>query len=128
MKYVWIAAHEFTYPKRLMYRVLGVSKSGYSAWRTRGESKPARDDALAKLIKQIYEEDRHRSGSPRIHARLQQRGRRHSVKRMARLMAEQGLFARNPRKSRSMTKANPAHQHAPNPLNREFTAVQPYRK
>ena len=75
-----------------MCRVLGVSRSGYYAWRKRPPSKRDQKDAmLTKRIRQIHENSRGTYGSPRVHAALQAEGVRVAKKRVARLMKEAGL-------------------------------------
>ena len=54
--------------------------------------------------------------------------RKHSSKRVARLMTESGLKAGKKRRKRSTTQADEAHVHAANLLNREFSAEAPNRK
>lgn len=129
MRYAFIAEHEGRHQVKRMCRVMRVSSSGYYAWRARPQSMHDRvDDELAELIKDVFEAERKRYGSPRIRARLQRMGHRHSRKRIARLMAKNGLFARKKRRGKSTTKANPNHVHAANLLNREFSADAPNRK
>ena len=75
-----------------MCRVLGVSTSGYHAWRQRPLSQRARADAaLSARIAEIHMHSRWTYGSPRIHAELQEEGVRCSRKRVARLMRKAGI-------------------------------------
>lgn len=54
-----------------MCRVLGVSTSGYYAWRNRELSARAQEDAeLSRLIVEIHQASRGTYGAPRIHAEL----------------------------------------------------------
>ena len=54
-----------------MCRVLGVSPSGYYAWRGRGRSpRVKRDEELRGTIRAIHEESRGTYGVPRVHAEL----------------------------------------------------------
>jgi hypothetical protein len=72
--------------------LLKVSRSAYYAARRDEPSGRQRDDAeLAGRIKAVHEESKGRYGAPRVHARLAAEGRRHSRKRVARLMRAQGL-------------------------------------
>lgn len=129
MKYGFIQEHEAEYRVRVMCRVMRVSASGYYGWRKRKPSQQAQGDAeLLKDIRSIYEEGRRKYGSPKVWERLRQQGKRHSRKRVARLMKEAGLVGRKKKRSRGTTKANPRHQPSENLLNREFTADGPNRK
>ncbi len=70
-----------------MCRMLGVSPSGYYAWRNRGRSvRTTADDALKERIGAIHERSRGTYGAPRIHAELLAQGVRVGRKRVARLM------------------------------------------
>jgi len=76
----------------LLCTQLGVSRSGYSAWKERPESK--REQADRELAEQggaVHPHSRGTYGSPRVHAELRARGRKVSRKRVARLMSQQGL-------------------------------------
>ncbi len=75
-----------------MARVLGVSESGYHAWRGRVASARAIEDKmLLKRVRTVHATSRETYGSPRIHAELRATGSRHGRKRIARLMRDAGL-------------------------------------
>ena len=129
MKYGFIQEHAEAYPVRVMCKVMSVSASGYYDWVERAPSQHTQDDAeLLKQIQTIYQEGRRKYGSPKVHKRLGQQGRRHGHKRVARLMREAGLYGRKQKRYRGTTKANPSHVPSENVLNREFTANAPNRK
>jgi putative transposase len=129
VKYGFIAEHEARFGVSEMCSVLGVSRSGYYDWSARPESHHATQDReLLDVITEVFNQERKKYGSPRILQRLRALGRRHSGKRIARLMAQNGLFARKKKRRVITTRANPTHQHAPNLLNREFSVDQPNRK
>lgn len=129
MKYSFILQRSQHYPIRELCRVMDVSPSGYYTWCGRGESEHALDDErLLEDIRRIHDQGRGTYGSPKIWRKLIELGQRHSRKRVARLMAENGLFGRKRRRFVVTTKANPAHQPAPNVLNREFHADAPNQK
>jgi putative transposase len=75
-----------------MCRVLGVSPSGYYAWRKRPLSTRARTDVeLTAHIDAIHRLSRGTYGAPRIHAELAGRGVHVGRKRIARLMRTAGV-------------------------------------
>jgi putative transposase len=70
-----VTAHRAVRPIATMCRVLGVSPSGYYAWRQRPLSRRARADVkLSTEIQAIHRESRGTYGVPRIHAELAERG------------------------------------------------------
>ena len=82
-----------------MSRVLGVSPSGYYAWRKRGRSaREASDEALSARVRAIHERSRGTYGAPRIHAELSAEGTPVSRKRVARVMRAAGLAGVSRRK------------------------------
>ncbi len=122
-------AHSREYPIALMCRALEVSESGYHAWTKREVSKRAQEDqVLAEQREHIFQANRGVYGSPRIHAELQEQGRRCGRKRIARLMQERGISAQRKRRRVRTTDSNPSNPVAPNLLNREFTASAPHTK
>ena len=104
------AAHAIT----TMSRVLRVSSSGYSAWRRRGPSVRASDDArLTEQIRAIHTWSRGTYGAPRIQVELAARGRRVSRKRVARLMRRAGGRGVSRRKWGTTTIRDRARRPAP---------------
>jgi putative transposase len=129
VKFPFIQAHSGEYPIVLMCRALEVSESGYQAWSKRAVSKRAQENqALAEQIEQIFQANRAVYGSPRIHAELQEQGRRCGRKRLARLMQERGISAQRKRRRVRTTDSHHSNPVAPNLLNREFTAAAPNTK
>jgi putative transposase len=129
MKYQFMAEHRQEYPMTTMCRVLEVSACGYYAWCKREPSQHARSDAqLAEHVKMAFQANRGVYGSPRVHAELHAQGIHCARKRVARLMREQGLFAKRPRHRTITTQSEPDAQVAPNLLQRDFSADQPNTK
>jgi putative transposase len=108
-------------------RVLGVSRVGFYAWRTRPRSARAmRDAELDRLIAAVFEESRQTYGAPRVHAELRARGVRVGRKRIARLMCVQGLEGVSRRGTRRRTTTtDPAAPPAPDLVKRRFVAERP---
>ena len=78
-----------------MCRLYGVTRAGYYAWRTRGESTRKRqNDRLAERIRTVHANSRGTYGSPRVHRALAQQGCGASENRIARVMRSQGIKAR----------------------------------
>jgi transposase InsO family protein len=121
-------AHRGEFRIGTMSEVLGVSRSGYYAWRRRPRS--LREETNAKLtetIRGIHEQSRQIYGSPRIYAALQQRGIACGRHRVARLMREEGIRSKTKRRFRSIATKREEAPAAPNRLDRRFTAVRPNR-
>lgn len=78
-----------------MCRLYGVTRAGYYAWRTRGESVRQRQNLrLAQRIRKIHADSRGTYGSPRVHRALAQQGCTVSENRIARVMRSHGIKAR----------------------------------
>jgi putative transposase len=111
-----------------MCRVLGVSSSGYYAWRNRGpSSRSLADEALTERIRQIHEESKRTYGVPRVHFELVEKGGRIGRKRVARLMKAAGLQGVSRRKGIRTTVRCPEACPAPDLVERDFTAPGPDR-
>jgi putative transposase len=129
MTYQFIEQHKQAFPVVVMCRVLGVSESGFYAWRKRPICQRNREDAhLTEEIRQIFVTHQGRYGSPRIHRELKDQGRSTSRKRVSRLMREAALFAKCKRHRVVTTRRDASHPVALNVLNREFTATGPNQK
>ena len=80
-------------------RKLGVSRSGYYAWRNRDVSeRELQDLQLLPVVQQIFTASRETYGYPRIHAALKTAGIHCGRHRIARIMRENGLKARMARR------------------------------
>jgi transposase InsO family protein len=129
MKYHFIEEHKHEFPIVVMCHVLGVSESGFYAWRKRPTSQRQREDAqLRTQIRQVFTAHQGRYGSPRLQVELRDQGQSISRKRVARLMREAGLCAKGKRHRVVTTRRDASHPVAPNLLQRDFTATEPNTK
>ena len=82
---------------RLMCHVLGVSPSGYYAWRSRPESaRTVANRRLLAVVRRLHAQHRGRYGSPRIHAALRAEGDTVSCGWIERLMRRTAFAASLP--------------------------------
>jgi transposase InsO family protein len=103
--------------------LLKVSRSAYYAARGDEPSDRARQDTeLAARVQAVHEESKGRYGSPRVHAQLRAQGRRHSRKRIARLMRQSGLQGRAAKRWKKTTIPDPAAAARADRIRRDFTA------
>lgn len=109
-------------------RLLGVSRSGYYAWRRRPPSARARADrGLSQRIREIHEQSRGTYGTPRIRAELRDAGVACSRKRVARLLRLAGLQGCHRRKGPPSPRRTPGATPAPDLVRRDFAAPAPDR-
>ena len=81
MTFRFIDGHRRRWPVRLLCQTLGVSPSGYYAWRDRpAGGREQRRRALVTEIRAVHAEAKARYGSPRVHAELAARGRERPVR------------------------------------------------
>ncbi len=65
MKFAFVRDHQAEFPVELLCDVLGVSRSGFYAWRDRPPSPTAlRRERLTEQIREVHEEARSVYGSP----------------------------------------------------------------
>ena len=109
-----------------MCRVLGVSASGYYAWRSRRRSRRATADArLLEHIRTAHQASRGTYGAPRIHRELRAAGVRVGRKRVARLMRAAGVHGVSRRKAPRTTVRAEHARPAPDLVQRVFQATGP---
>ncbi len=103
---------------------LGVSLSGYYAWRSHEPSQRQQIDAqLLEHIQTAYQAGRSVYSSPRIHAALREQGLHCSRKQVVRLMQENDLrFRRRPKRCAQTTDSRHNRPVPPNLLQRDFSA------
>jgi putative transposase len=121
--YQFIADQAAQHPVRRLCRGLGVSRSGYLAWRNRPPSARAQaDQALTEQIRAIHAHSRQTYGSIRVRATLREGGRAVGRRRVARLMRLAGLRGVHGQRRRVRTTvADPTMMPAPDRVERAFT-------
>jgi transposase InsO family protein len=126
VKFAFISEEKVAFPLVVLCRVLAVSVSGYYASVHRPVSaRLRRDGELAAKVAAAHAASKKRYGSPRVHAELKAAGEKVGRKRVARLMRENRLAARNRRRFRNTTDSKHKFPVAPNVLQRNFTATAP---
>lgn len=129
MRFSFISDHASEFEVQTMCRVLEVSRAGYYAWKGRGEHGPSdrlceRERAQQDLtvrIRTVHKKSRRTYGSPRIHRELRGQGFRVNEKRVARVMREEGISAKQKKPFRvTTTDSSHAHPIALNVLGRKF--------
>ncbi len=109
-----------------MCQQLGVSPSGYYAWRTREPSvRECADQALENRIVEIHGQSRGTYGVPRIHAELSADGIQVGRKRVSRLMRRAGIEGVSRRRRAWTTKRDRDARPAPDLVDRDFDAPGP---
>ena len=107
---------------QLMCEILQVSRSGFYDWQGRGPSpQKQRRAALTVQVQAAFQESRQTYGSPRITRELAERGVQACRKTIARIMRQERLFGRRPR--RFVPKTTDALHDQPvasNTLDRQF--------
>ena len=105
---------------------LGVSRSGYYAWRSREASAAeTRRKTLTEKVAEVHAQMKGRYGSPRIHAELVAQGTPCRENTVARVMREAGIAAKTRCKFRHTTDSNHPHPVAENVLDRDFDPAEP---
>ena len=126
-KLIDVAKKEF--PVQRLCTVLDVSPSGTFAWRRRPASPRQREDlVLLAHIRASFALSRGTYGSPRMTRELQDEGFRVGRRRIARLMRENSLNARQKRRFKRTTDSHHAFPIAPNLIDQDFSAERPNQK
>lgn len=128
MRFSFISAHASEFEVQTMCRVLEVSRAGYYAWKGRGErpsdrtrERESAEQDVTVRIRTVHKKSRKTYGSPRIHRELLGQGFQVNEKRVARVMRDAGISAKQKKRFRmSTTDSSHAHPIAPNVLGRKF--------
>jgi len=121
-----MSEHRAEYRITTMSRLLGVSASGYHAWKLREPS--AREQAnqgLLARMRTIHAMSRETYGAPRMIEELWADGLTVGHNRVARLMREAGLVGASRRKGCWTTRRNKDARPAPDLVERHFVADAP---
>lgn len=123
---MFIRDHREEFPISLMCEVIGVSRGGYYSWLRRPESKRNIENRNLKTeIRSIHAESKRIYGSPKVYEELKDRGIRCSLKRVTRLMREDGLYAKTTKKFKATTNSRHSRPVAENILDRRFNLDAP---
>jgi len=120
VKYRFIEENKGVYPQNLMGKVLGISRSGFYAWKSRDVKQATKDLRLLRAIEDIHRSSRKTYGSPRIFSQLKALGFKTSKSKVERLMRENKIRAKMKRKFKATTNSKHDHPVAKNILNRNF--------
>jgi putative transposase len=119
-----VSAHQAQHRVARQCEILGVSRSGFYAWRERPLSRRAREDVeIAQRIRMIHAVSRGTYGAPRVHAELAAGGVHVGRKRVARLMRGLGLQGASRRRFTTTTVRDANARPAPDLVEREFSAA-----
>ena len=123
MKYAFIVAELMAYPLSVVCGVLGVTQSGFHAWRGRPPSRREQErDRLSIDIRKVFDDHRGRYGAPRIYRVLcAQGGYTGSLNRIQSLMRGMGIGAKAGKKFKVTTDSAHALPIAPNLLGQDFS-------
>ena len=129
MRFRLIDAAKKEFPVQRLSKVLGVSPSGYFAWKDRPACHRQRTDLmLLAHFRSAFALSNETYGSPRMVHELRDNGLWIGRRRVARLMRENGMKAQQKRRFRRTTDSLHAFPVAPNLLDQDFTATRPNQK
>jgi putative transposase len=124
MRYQYIREHRQEYSVKRMCQLLGVTRSGYYAWRPeKAGVRELENRVWMEQIRKEYKTSRQTYGSPRIRASLLRKGVACGRHRVARLMRTAGISPYKRHKWHPVTtQRQPGVIPAPNRLNQDFSA------
>lgn len=129
MKFALIDQAKEQFPVHRLCGVLGVSASGYFAWKDRPACRRQRDDlVLLAHARSSFALSNGTYGSPRMTRELQDNGFAVGRRRTARLMRENDLKARQKRRFKRTTDSEHSWPVAPNIIDQDFAADGPNQK
>lgn len=130
MKFGFVAKHRGAWSVDMLCAALGVSRSGFYAWRTRPPSARAQTDAqILGAIRRSFTLSDRTDGVARILGDVRDAGHVCGRDRVGRLMRADALRARPRRRAKPFDGGvRDVHAVAPNVLDRQFTATAPNQK
>jgi transposase InsO family protein len=127
VKFAFIRDHQAQFPVEVLCATLGVSRSGYYAWKDRPQSPGAlRRDRLVREIRQAHSDSRATYGSPRVYRALKARGVPCCENTVAKLMRAEGV--RSKARRPFVVQTTDSRHDCPvagNVLNRQFYPDRP---
>ncbi len=124
MKYAFIQAHAQGHRLTCLCAALGVSRSGYYAWRQRPPSARTQEDQrLLVTVRRLHEKTREQYGALKLWYALQRAGIPCGRHRVARLRRQHGLEAQRVRRFRVSVEHHQLPPPAPNRLQQHFVTT-----
>jgi putative transposase len=124
MRFTLIDRAKKNFPVQRLCKVLGVSPSGYFAWRARPPSRRQHEDmVLLAHVRSAFAVSNGTYGSPRMTRGLRDQGLPVGRRRTARLMRENGLKARQKRRFKRTTDSEHSWPIAPTLIDQDFAAT-----
>jgi transposase InsO family protein len=119
--------NEGRYAVKKMAALLKISRAAYYKWRKYGrdERGAEAEKEIVKAITAIQKENKNRYGAPRIQREPRKQMMRVTRKRIAKLLREYGLNARNTKRFIQTTNSAHGFPVCENILNRDFFAERP---
>jgi transposase InsO family protein len=129
MRFAFIAAEKARHTVTILCRCLRVTRSGFYAWLRRPLSaRSQRDLVLRTKLRAFHAASHHRYGRPRLWKDLREDGEAVSEKRVRRLMREEDLRGKVPKRFKQTTNSDHDDPIAANLLDRDFTAAAPNQR
>ena len=129
MRFAFIDAEKAIHSVTILCRCLRVTRSGFYAWAKRGLSARAqRDVVLRTKLRAFHAASKQRYGRPRLWKDLKEDGEAVSEKRVARLMREEQITGKVPKRFKQTTNSDHTDPIAANLLDRDFTAAAPNQR
>jgi transposase InsO family protein len=129
MRFALIDARNADAPVQTACDALGVSASGYYAWKSRTASpRQRRDMVLLAHIRSQFSTSNETYGSPRMHVELNEDGLAVGRHRVARIMRDNDLKARQKTRFKKTTDSDHGGPIAINVLDQDFAAKGPNEK
>jgi len=126
VKYAFIDKHRGQFSVIRLCTALGVSESGYYAWRDRPPSRREQEDVvLLEKIRDVHHRYRQACGSDKSWRLLNAEGTPCGRHRVARLRRAHGIEAIRMKRFRGSYAARNSEPAADNILNRQFSATRP---
>lgn len=128
MKYAWMSSQTADHSIRALCRALGVSASGYYAWRDRKPSaRELENRRLAQVVLQVHLELREACGAEKLWHELRHRGEHCGRHRVASLRRQHGIVTKRRRRLIRARKPYDRLPPAPRMVRWPFKAQGPNR-
>ena len=127
--YIQNCADEKKFSVRMMCAALPVSERGFYKWKVNKEKPKAWQKLLAQMHEILDEDEENKNyGVRRMQIALEQRGIKHSLSTVRRVMARGNLLHEDRRSPDGLTKADKKAMRPQNIIKQDFSAQAPLRK